>query len=175
VKIIPLIVLTLLTAISLNSRSFAAAIYPSIAFEAPKNLNKQIPALQMKVLLSLSPKKYQQLTGKKLSLKQRIGLKFFQWTESKHLITPGEPTEKQSKYGKLSLILGLSSVVLLIIPVVNFFAVPAAVAGLIFGVKSLKGNNNTNGILGVVFSGLTLFLLLLIIIVIMIVLSSGIE
>ncbi len=174
-KIIPLIALTLLTIVSVSSKSNAATIDPLVDLAAHKNVQKQMPALPMKMLLSLSPKKYEGLTGKKLSLKERIGLKLFQLTGRSHVMTHGEPTEKQAKYGKLSLILGLSSVVMLVLPIVNLFAVPAAIVGLVFGVKSLKGNNNTNGILGVVFSGLTLFLLLLFIILLMIIFSSGIE
>jgi hypothetical protein len=116
-------------------------------------------------LKSVTPKTYRQLTGRKMSLKDRIGLAILKW-KSKLSIEDGEPTQKQLKQGRLSLIFGASAILLAFIPYVGIVSIPLAVAGLILGIKSLKGNSNTPGILGVVFSGLVLFIIVLAVILI---------
>ena len=44
---------------------------------------------------------------------------------------------------------------------------PAAIIAVIFGAKSLKGNSNTQGIVGVVTGGVTLLLIIVAIIVVL--------
>ena len=82
-------------------------------------------------------------------------------------------TPEQLRQGRLSLIFGLIAIVLVCI----LFVVPAsllllisvgsAIAGLVLGIKSLKGNSNGPGIIGLVFSSLVLFLFLMFIAVIL--------
>ena len=123
-------------------------------------------------LKSVTPKTYRQLTGRKMSLKDRIGLAILKW-KSKWSIEDGQPTPKQLKQGRLSLIFGASAIVLAFIPVVGIVSIPLAVAGLVLGIKSLKGNSNTPGILGVVFSSLILFIIVLAVIIVGIALAGG--
>ena len=73
----------------------------------------------------------------------------------------GKVTEKQKRWGRLSMILGLAGLVLLFIPTVSFVAIPAAIVALVFGIKSVDGNSNANGIIGIIAGGLTLLLLIL--------------
>ena len=73
----------------------------------------------------------------------------------------GEMTPKQKKWAKWSMILGLGSLVLLFIPGVSIIAIPAAIVALVFGIKSVDGNSNTQGIIGIIAGGLTLVLLIL--------------
>jgi hypothetical protein len=176
-RIIPLFILTLLIALSINSRSFAASLHPSIV-PPPEHLKTEAAAFKMKMFLSLTPKKYQQLTGKKLSMKQRIGLRIFQWTEKNHLLTAGEPTVKQKKYAMVSLIFGAASILpfIFIPPPFTIIALPLAIVGLIYGKKSVKGNTTTAGVLGLVFSLLTLLVFVLLTLAIIIAaLTSGIK
>ena len=70
-------------------------------------------------------------------------------------------TERQKRQGKWSMILGLGSIVLLMIPYVNLIAIPAAITALVLGIKSIEGNSNTQGIIGIIAGGLTLALLII--------------
>lgn len=72
----------------------------------------------------------------------------------------GEITERQKKWAKWSMILGIGSLVALFIPGVNLVAIPAAIVALVFGIKSVEGNSNTQGIIGIIAGGLTLVLLI---------------
>ena len=80
-------------------------------------------------------------------------------------------TGKQKKLARVSMILGFLSVVLLMLSLtatlgfLGLFSIPAGVLAIIFGSKSLRGNKNTEGILGVVSGGLTIGIIVLAIIV----------
>jgi hypothetical protein len=56
------------------------------------------------------------------------------------------------------LIFGAVALATIFIPYVAIVSIPLAIAGLVLGIKSLNGNSNTNGILGVIFSSLVIFL-----------------
>lgn len=101
-------------------------------------------------------------------VKKKKGGIFNRWKEKlvakaidKGLLGEGEITPKQKKWAKWSMILGLGSLVLLFIPGINFIAIPAAIVALVFGIKSVEGNSNTQGIIGIIAGGLTLVLLIL--------------
>jgi len=74
--------------------------------------------------------------------------------------------------------LGISSIVLLLISsiaIIGFLgilSVPAAVLALVFGIKSLNGNSNTKGIIGVVTGGVTIGLILIALIFLLIFFSG---
>jgi hypothetical protein len=119
----------------------------------------------------------EKITGKKLTLFQKVKLKIAQTVLKKY--SNGEITEKQRKQARISMILGLVGIGLLLIslsPFVGFLgilSIPAAILAVIFGSKSLKGNSNTEGVIGVVTGGVTLALILLVLVLVAIVLSSG--
>ena len=94
----------------------------------------------------------------KPTLLQKAKIKLLQACQAKGYLVDGEMTERQKRQAKWSFILGLGSIVLLIIPYVGLLAIPAAITGLILGIKSVEGNSNTNGIIGIIASGLTLLL-----------------
>lgn len=52
-------------------------------------------------------------------------------------------------------------------------AIPLSIAALVLGIKSLKGNSNTAGVVGVVTGGVTIFLALLAIIYVIAVVAGG--
>jgi hypothetical protein len=121
-------------------------------------------------------KDIEKITGKKLTLFQKIKFKILQKTLGKW--DGGEMTEKQKKKAKLSLIFGLGSIVLLLISMLPFVAIlgllsiPAAITAIVLGAQSLKGNSNSEGIIGVVTGGITLALIMLALIVAIIFLSG---
>lgn len=126
-----------------------AAITPSDPVPAKGNFQK------------VTVKEVERLTGKKLNFFQKLQLRLVQSKPIKKLLRLGdEPmTERQKKWAEWSLILGLSSIALFFvafIPYVSILAllmIPASILAVIFGIKSLKGNSNTKGIIGIVTGG----------------------
>lgn len=99
-------------------------------------------------------------TKKKASFIKKWQQKLLAKAIKKGWLGEGEMTPKQKKWAKWSMILGLGGLVLLFIPYVSFVAIPAAIVALIFGIKSVDGNSNTQGIIGIIAGGLTLVLLI---------------
>lgn len=131
-----------------------------------------VPAKQKFDLTTITPKQVEELTGKKLTFFQRIKLKILQKALKKY--RDADITEQQKKQATISMILGISSIALLLISsvaVIGFLgilSIPAAVLALVFGIKSLKGNSNTKGIIGVVMGGVTIGLFLIALLLILI-------
>ncbi len=71
-------------------------------------------------------------------------------------------TAKQKRQARLSLILGLTSFAFLFMPFAMFVAFPLALGGLIFGIKSVNGNSNAQGIIGIVASSVVLSIFLIV-------------
>jgi hypothetical protein len=117
----------------------------------------------------IKPGVIEKLTGKRMTLLQKIQLKLLQ-KRIRRIDGDGEMTEKQKDWATTSLVLGLSSFGLVLIPIIGILAIPAAILAIVFGVKSLKGNSNTKGIIGIVAGGL---FLLLFVAAIVIILSNG--
>lgn len=136
--------------------------FTSIAATSPVFVAEPGPAPGLK---SLKVKMIEKITGKKMTLGQKISF----WLMKKKLKKISEEesfTPKQKQQANLSLILGLASIGLLFIPYLGLIAIPAAILAIIFGAKSIKGNSNTKGIIGLVAGITTLLLLIIAIIVI---------
>lgn len=120
-------------------------------------------------LTRIKAKDIERLTGKKLTLFQKIKLKIA--LAALKRFDNGEITEKQKKQAEVSMILGISSIVMLllsgVLAFVGLLCIPAAIIAVIFGAKSLRGNSNTKGIVGVVTGGVTLLLIIVAIIVVL--------
>src|SRR4030095_1263569 len=132
--------------------------------ENPGNLptGNMAGRISLKEFVKLSPREVEKLTGKKLKLREKIGLKIFQW-KMKRKLKENEPVDpKLLKLGRLSLIFGILALVFIFIPVgvIAFIGLGLAIAGLVLGIKSLKGNSNVPGLLGLIFSSLVLLSLL---------------
>jgi len=148
--------LTLLFALLFQTAG--AATYPV----APKKLKTAPPTEILQKIAHLKPAEIEMLTGKKLTLVEKIKFKILQQRIKYGVYEGEEPmTERQRKQGRWSMILGLVSIGVLFIPTVGLLTIPAAVVGLVLGIKSLKGNSNTNGMIGVIASSLTLLLIVL--------------
>ena len=118
--------------------------------------------ISLQEFVKLSPRDVEKMTGKKLKLREKIGLKIFQW-KVKRKLKEDEPVDpKLLRLGRISLICGILAIVFIFIPVgvIALLGLGLAIAGLVLGIKSLKGNSNAPGLLGIVFSGLVLLGLL---------------
>lgn len=131
-------------------------VQPVSAATTPAALNHSIVTPMNTQVLPVQKNK-----AKKNGLFAKLKQKMVQYAFSKGMLVDGEPSAKQRRQAKWSLILGISSIVFIFLPYVALLAIPAAVVGLILGIKSLDGNNNAQGIIGIIASGLTLLLLLL--------------
>jgi hypothetical protein len=117
----------------------------------------------------IKAKDIERITGKKLTLFQKVEIKIAQKLLRK--LSDDEMTDKQKQQAETSLILGTGSLALLllsgVIPIFGLLCIPAAILAIVFGSKSLKGNSNTKGIIGVVTGGVTLAIILLAIIIVL--------
>jgi uncharacterized membrane protein HdeD (DUF308 family) len=89
-----------------------------------------------------------------------------------------EMTARQRKQGRISMILGILGLAFLFIslsPVLGFLgilAIPSAILAIVFGSRSLKGNSNSEGIIGVITGGITIALFIIVVIVVAIAFSG---
>jgi hypothetical protein len=126
--------------------------------------------------LKIKPKDVEKITGKKLSLFQKVKLKLAQKVLKKY--SDGEMTPRQKKQARVSMILGILGLAFLFIslsPFVGFLgilSIPLAILAIIFGSKSLKGNSNSEGKIGVITGAATLGLIIVAVIVIAIAFSG---
>lgn len=145
---------------------------PALYAATPANL----PAIQKFDLTTITPKQVEKLTGKKLGFFQKLKLRMLQRALRKY--KDADITDQQKKQANISMILGISSIVLLLISSVaiigflGILSIPAAVLALVFGIKSLNGNSNTKGIIGVVTGGVTIGLVLIALILVLIFFSG---
>ena len=132
---------------------FTMPVFAAVTPSEPTDKNPVIDIRKIKA------KEIERLTGKKLTLLEKIQLKILQKKLKKY--DDEEITTKQKKQATWSMILGILSIVLLFIPGIGLLAIPAAILAIIFGVQSIKGNSNAKGIVGIVTGSVTLFLILL--------------
>lgn len=105
---------------------------------------------------------------RKPTLLQKAVLSFARWKLKKK---SGTFTAKQKDWAVTSFVLGLCSFGLIFLGAgLALLAIPAAVLAIVFGTKSLKGNANTLGILGVILGGLFLALMIALIIALILIL-----
>ena len=141
--------------------SFITLSIVSGAATAPTN-NDPRPKFSLKHITSKNIEKY---TGKKLTIPQKIQLLLLKW-KLKNYVEDDPMTEKQKDQATTSMIMGIASFAFLFLPIVVYLSIPLAILAIIFGIKSLKGNSNTKGIVGVSFGAATILLLLIVIAVV---------
>jgi hypothetical protein len=133
---------------------FAVPVFASVS---PSSNNDPIPAFDLR---KIKAKEIEKLTGKKLTLLQKIELKILQ-KKLRRQDDDDSMTAKQKKQATLSMIFGIAGLVLLFVPTIGLLALPFSILALVFGFLSLKGNSNTKAIVGVVTGGVTLIILLI--------------
>lgn len=137
------------------------------------------PATQPNVhkLLKLKVSEIEKLTGKKMMLSEKLRFSIARTISRVHpRFEEGEPTPKQIKQGKLSMILGLSAVGAFLIGLVVapflLLSLPLGIAALVLGMKSAKGNGNTQALIGIISGGAVIFVMVLTLIFLAILLAS---
>ncbi|MEJ7675319.1 MAG: hypothetical protein WKF59_22085 [Chitinophagaceae bacterium] len=135
-----------------------AAITPTTS-----NVPFEMKGMTVQEFLLLTPKKYQEITGKRMTFKQKISFSILKAKLKKQL--PDEKVEgKKSNLGLLSLIFGGSAFVLAIIPYIGLVSIPLALAAIVLGILGLRRKTgDTKSIIGLVLGGtfLLLFIVLL--------------
>lgn len=150
-----ILLLALLTMGTLLQPAFAITTLP-----VPNHI---VPA-PAKTPAKMTIKEWEKATGRRLSVLQRLTWKMAQKHISK---SPNEnTTERQRKLGRLSMILGIAGLILLFLPnILAIAGIGLGIAAFILGIKSLKGNSNTPGIVGLVAGSLTLLLTILAVVI----------
>jgi hypothetical protein len=117
----------------------------------------------IKQIATIKPATIEKLTGKKLSFGDKLKLKILQKKLKKQYAQEDGITPKQKKLGLWSMILGLASIGLIFIGAGATFVIGilAAIAAVVLGFKSVKGNTNAMGLIGIIAGFLTLLLTLL--------------
>lgn len=145
-----MLLITLLFSALFSFSSYAVRTPKAAISDTP--FNASVTAKPLKSFMGKKPGRLQRLRWK--LLQNKLVLKILKLGD--------EPmTERQRKQAKWSLTLGIASLALLFIPAIGILAIPAGVLAIIFGAKSLKGNSNSKGIIGIVLGGLTVLLFLI--------------
>lgn len=139
---------------------------PSTAATSPSSTTSIIPIEKLyKKIASLKIKNVQKLTGKKLSLKEKIGFLILKH-KAKH------PQNDSSKQGKTALTFGILALVLfvlgLFLPYVILGSLVASILAIVIGSSALKQNRDERNayigkLLGLIVLGVIALLLIVII------------
>lgn len=145
-----------------------ASVKPTKKVNAVERFYKYFPGLKgvtFTQLIELSPREYEKATGRKLKFKEKIVYKIVKWKLKKKMRS--EPTEKQKTLGLLSLAFGVLAIALIFVPTaVGLLGILFAIAGFVLGLKSLKGNSNAPGLIGLILSSAVLLLLIIAVIIV---------
>jgi hypothetical protein len=119
-------------------------------------------------VLSLSPKQFEKLTGRHLSLKERIAFKLLKWKIK--LQGKKNYSGNEGKYEKMatwSMILGIAAFPLAFIPTIGLISIAAAAGAIVLGGISLnKTENKTKSIVGIVLGSVFVLLLILAVVIV---------
>ncbi len=130
------------------------------------------PVDPLAYISSLSIKEIQQLTGRKLKLKEKIAVKVLQWKIKKGLAGLPKGDVKDSK-GNTAMILGIVALACLFVPYLFIASIPCAILAIIFGNQARKANpRDSKAKAGVIMGWVTLGLILLALILVIVLLSS---
>lgn len=95
------------------------------------------PAFNFYTLSTFKIKAIEKATGRKLTLKEKIAVKIFQWQIKRELKGPKEGVKDN---GKTAFILGLVGLISLVIPVLNLASIPLAILAIVIGNKAKREN-----------------------------------
>lgn len=168
------ILIVLITAF-LAPLTFTSAVNPAGYVLRNENPLTLLPVEAIKKIIDLTPKEFEKLTGKHLSLKDKIAFKLLKWKLKRDLRHAPEQggTGKFEKMARMSMVFGVAAFVLAFLPFGSFLAIPAALLAIILGAVSLKKvEKKTNSIIGIVL-GSSFLILLLIAIAVFVSIFSG--
>jgi hypothetical protein len=123
----------------------------------------KLKAMSVQDFLNLTPKKYYELTGTRMTLKQKLSFVILKAKLRKQL--PDEKAEgKKTDIGLLSLVFGGGAFVLALIPYVGIISIPLALAAIVLGIIGLgRKKGDTKSLIGLVLG--SLFIVLVIVVV----------
>ena len=150
------LLIAMLTILGLQTFSFSPGIATSnFSYVLPANKN----AISLQEFIKLTPKKYEELTGKKMSFKQRIAFTILK-TKLKRQAAGDKASPYKTDIGLLSLIFGGAAWVFAFIPAVGVISIGFAVAAIILGILGLgRKRGDTKSVIGLVLGGLFVLLL----------------
>lgn len=148
---------------------FAFAIQTFAFIPASSNGNSiTLKEISLREFLALTSEKYQELTGNKVTFKEKIFLKILRLKLKKNF--PYNKTQKRNNFGSLSILFGIIAIVGLAgvsVPVLGMISLLSAIAALIFGIKGLRRNKkDTKSLIGLILGGAYLLLAIIFIAVI---------
>jgi hypothetical protein len=96
------------------------------------------PAKLVSQFASLKMKEVEKLMGRKLTIKEKIGVKIYQWKFKKE--ARKKKAGSQSGKGQAAMILGIVGLALLFVPFLNIAAIPCMILAIVFGYQAKKAN-----------------------------------
>ena len=129
--------LLLLLAFSLASLSVNSAA--SVSPVHPESTLITKPTSSIQYFASLSIKQIEHIAGRKLSVKEKLAVKFYQWKIRKGMRAPKKIDGSEDK-GKTAMIMGIIALCLLLVPYAVIASLPLAIVALIMGYKAKRRN-----------------------------------
>lgn len=128
-------------------------------YTLPGNLN----AISLQEFLTITPKKYMEITGVRMTLKQKIAFAILKAKLKKQL-----PDEKsvahKTDMGLLSLLFGAGAFVVALIPAVGVASFGLAIAAIVLGIIGLgRKKGDTKSLIGLVLGSVFVLLILILI------------
>ena len=151
-----LLLIGMLTIFGLQTFSFSPGVAKSnFSYVLPGNSN----AMSLQEFIKLTPKKYEELTGKKLTFKEKIAFTILK-SKLKKQAAEDKAAPRKGDLGLLSLIFGGAAWVFAFIPAIGILSIGFAVAAVILGILGLgRKKGDTKSIIGLVLGGLYILLL----------------
>lgn len=135
---------------------------PGLAKAKPSHSVTELNGIELPDFLNLNPKKYYELTGKKMTLKEKISLSILKAKLKKQLPDEEKPERKRSDVGLLSLIFGGAAFVVALIPGIGIASLGLAIAAIVLGIIGLsRKKGDTKSLIGLIL-GSVFFLLLIV-------------
>ena len=123
--------------ITTDVKALAVTIVKTNAIPVSKK-NSTLQQLLTNKLLNLKQRDIARLTGKRLTLKNKIALLILQHKTKRQLQHPSR--EKEHDNGKTAFILGLIGLICLVIPFLDLASIPLAILAITIGSKAKKEN-----------------------------------
>ena len=127
--------------------------------EITNTLPGKLDAMTIQAFLKLTPKKYYEITGKRMTLKQKLAFVILK-NKLKKQLAEDKPAKYKTDLGLLSLIFGGGAWLLALIPGVGILSLGLAPAALILGILALgRKKGDAKAIIGIVLGSLFIALI----------------
>jgi hypothetical protein len=122
-------------------------------------------------VLSLKAKNIEIITGKKLSLKEKLEFAIFKYAVRKKIISPG--VHKEDNKGQTALVLAIIGLITVFIPYAVILALPCAIAALIIGYSARRRDpDNKKARTAIVLGWLTIGLIVVALFIALVILTA---